>query len=110
MGTQDRWTFIVKYKTAIYSFYLPIALAMVAVGIRDHRTYDKAREILLEMGIYFQAQDDFLDAFASPEELGKVGTDIQDKKCSWLFAQAYHCAGNLEARATLDRYYGKCLV
>ena len=29
--TLDRWTAIVKYKTAFYSFYLPVAMAMVCV-------------------------------------------------------------------------------
>ena len=29
--TLDRWTMIVKYKTAFYSFYLPVAMAMVCV-------------------------------------------------------------------------------
>jgi len=62
------------------------------------------------MGVYFQAQDDYLDAYACPEELGKVGTDIQDKKCSWLFAHAYHEHSTEEARALLDEHYGKCKV
>merc|ERR1719343_699320 len=41
--TKDRWTHIVKYKTAFYSFYLPVALAMVVAGVRSQRSYDKAR-------------------------------------------------------------------
>lgn len=72
--TVDRWTLIVKYKTAYYSFYLPVAMAMILAGITDRREYDAAREILVIIGIYFQAQDDFLDAFGDPKKIGKIGT------------------------------------
>ena len=47
-------------------------------GIREQDAYDAVREPLLLMGVYFQAQDDYLDAFAPPETLGKIGTDIQE--------------------------------
>ena len=87
--TVDRWTLIVKYKTAFYSFYCSVAIGMIVFGIDDQKAYDNAREILMVMGIYFQAQDDYLDAYATKEVLGKVGTDIQDKKCGWLFCKAY---------------------
>merc|ERR1719217_1613651 len=79
--TVDRWTLIVKYKTAFYSFYAPVAMGMIVAGITDVEEYDACREILMIMGIYFQAQDDYLDCFQPPEKLGKIGTDIQDKKC-----------------------------
>merc|ERR1719203_2362187 len=108
--TTERWTLLVKYKTAFYSFYLPVALAMLAGGVSDRRAFDTAREVLLLMGVYFQAQDDYLDAFADPKESGKVGTDIQDKKCSWLFVHAYHEYGTSLGRARLDKTYGKCKV
>eukprot|EP01034_Spumella_vulgaris_P025656 gene25656-32135_t len=66
--TLDRYTSIVKYKTAFYSFYLPVALGMIVSGITDPNLYQKAREILLIMGEYFQIQDDYLDCYGAPEE------------------------------------------
>ena len=67
---------IVVYKTAFYSFYLPVALAMRMVGIADESAYKLALSILLPLGEYFQVQDDYLDCYAPPEVLGKIGTDI----------------------------------
>merc|ERR1711920_252937 len=108
--TVDRWTLIVTYKTAFYSFYLPVAFAMVYAGIRDRAAFDLTREILVVMGVYFQAQDDYLDCYGTPEQIGKIGTDIQDKKCGWLFTHAYHELCNGAQRALLDQHYGKCKV
>jgi len=106
--TLERWTLIVKYKTAFYSFYLPVAMGMIMAGITDRAEYDAARKILIIMGVYFQAQDDFLDAFGTPEQIGKIGTDIQDKKCGWLFVNAYHTRVDTKQKALLDKAYGKC--
>lgn len=86
--TLDRYMYIVKYKTAFYSFYLPIALALVLSGKATVGNLQVAKDILVEMGTYFQVQDDYLDCYGAPEVIGKVGTDIQDNKCSWLVVQA----------------------
>lgn len=108
--SQKRWELIVKYKTAFYSFYCPVALGMVVAGIQDRAAYDAAREPLVEMGIYFQAQDDYLDCFGTPEQIGKIGTDIQDKKCGWLFVLAYNKLVSPEQKKYLEEHYGKCKV
>lgn len=100
---------IVVYKTAFYSFYLPVALAMrmvrrlpvnlllpalaliiaayfafYQVGVTDEAAYELALSILLPLGEYFQVQDDYLDCYASPEVLGKIGTDI-------LVSRVFNC-------------------
>lgn len=104
--TLQRHALIVKYKTAFYSFYLPVALGMIMAGLDRKGLYDKAREILCIMGEYFQVQDDYLDCYGAPEVIGKIGTDIQDNKCSWLVVQALSKATPAQRRV-LEENYGK---
>ncbi|KAF5340079.1 hypothetical protein D9611_012344 [Ephemerocybe angulata] len=114
----ERHRLIVIYKTAFYSFYLPVACAMLMSGVpypedapsfslagtslapaeiagsaatateattaAPSDPYSLALSILIPLGEYFQVQDDFLDFSATPEVLGKIGTDIVDNKCSWV--------------------------
>jgi farnesyl diphosphate synthase len=107
---------IVVYKTSYYSFYLPVALAMMYAGVPvpaqlptlartitiNNETlpslnlqngkstvddpYQLALDILLPLGEYFQVQDDYLDCFG--KNIGKIGTDILDNKCSWVICTA----------------------
>jgi len=102
----DKHSKIVIYKTSYYSFYLPVALALHMSGVSDERAFKLAEDILIPMGEYFQIQDDFLDCYADPETLGKIGTDILDNKCSWVVNTALAHV-NDEQRAILDANYGK---
>lgn len=86
--SMKKHSFIVTFKTAYYSFYLPVALAMHMAGINDERDLKQAQDVLIPLGEYFQIQDDFLDCFGTPEQIGKIGTDIQDNKCSWVINKA----------------------
>ena len=86
--TLDTYMRIVTYKTAFYTFYLPAALAMHLCGLTDPRAFALARDICVRLGQFFQIQDDYLDCYGDPAVIGKVGTDIEDNKCSWLVVQA----------------------
>lgn len=102
--TEKRYKSIVKYKTAFYSFYLPVAAAMYMAGIDGEKEHSSARRILMEMGEFFQIQDDFLDLFGDPSVTGKIGTDIQDNKCSWLVVQCLQRATPEQRRILQDNY------
>uniref|UniRef100_A0A2K6B4V7 Farnesyl pyrophosphate synthase n=1 Tax=Macaca nemestrina TaxID=9545 RepID=A0A2K6B4V7_MACNE len=85
--TERRYKSIEKYKIAFYSFYLPVATVMYMVRIDDEKEHANAKKILLEMGEFFQIQDDYLDLFGDPSVTRKFGTDIQDNKFCWLVVQ-----------------------
>ncbi|KAK9289284.1 hypothetical protein L1049_017760 [Liquidambar formosana] len=70
-----------------YSLYLQVACALVMSGENLDNHID-VKNILVELGTYFQVQDDYLDCFGEPENIGKIGIDIEDFKCSWLVVKA----------------------
>jgi farnesyl diphosphate synthase len=102
----DKYYFIVRYKTAFYSFYLPVALAMYQAGVATPLNLQQAKDVLIPLGEYFQVQDDYLDCYGDPEHIGKIGTDIQDNKCGWLINKALEII-TPEQRALLDEHYGR---
>lgn len=104
--SMDKYTFIVIYKTAYYSFYLPVALALHYLRLATPSNLKQAHDILIPLGEYFQIQDDYLDAFGDPAVIGKIGTDIKDNKCGWLINQALlKCTP--QQRQVLDANYGQ---
>jgi len=109
--TLDRYQGCVRYKTCYYSFYCSCALALAYCGFdpesdEGKALYKKAEDICMILGEYFQIQDDVLDAFAPPEVLGKIGTDIEDAKCSWLVCKALELANDDQKKILVD-HYGK---
>ena len=104
--SMEKYTFIVIYKTAYYSFYLPVALALYYLQLATPSNLKQAHDILIPMGEYFQIQDDYLDAFGDPSVIGKIGTDIKDNKCGWLINQALLIC-TPEQRQLLDDNYGQ---
>ncbi|XP_035544288.1 farnesyl pyrophosphate synthase 1-like isoform X2 [Juglans regia] len=104
-GVSDCFSYhrIVQYKTAYYSFYLPVACAMLMLGGNLDNHID-VKNILVEMGVYFQVQDDYLDCFGDPETTGMIGTDIKDFKCSSLLVKALELSNEEQKKVLCDNY------
>ncbi|EGC32460.1 hypothetical protein DICPUDRAFT_38388 [Dictyostelium purpureum] len=97
---------IARFKTSYYTFYTPVALGMLMCGINYlDPQYDAMKELLLEIGEYMTAQDDYLDCYGLPENIGKVGSDIEENKLSFLICQALNYA-TPEQIEELKKNYG----
>nr|AMN82832.1 farnesyl pyrophosphate synthase 3 [Hevea brasiliensis] len=96
---------IVEYKSAYYSIYLPVACALLMAG-ENLENHVEVKKILVKITIYFQVQDDYQDCFGDPKVTGKVGTDIEDCKCTWFVVKALELA-NDEQKKLLHENYGR---
>jgi geranylgeranyl diphosphate synthase, type II len=88
---------MIEYKTAVL-----VAAAMKMGAIIANTSTENANLIYdfgLYLGIAFQLQDDYLDAFGDPETFGKqVGGDIIENKKTYLYLKAL--AFSSEEKAT----------
>ena len=104
--TRDQWLSVVRFKTAFYTFVLPCELGLLASG-RTFSVSDVAtlKDICLLLGELFQAQDDMLDCFGDPVVIGKVGRDIEEGKCTWLWYTAMEALSGTEKASELVSLY-----
>lgn len=83
---------MIEYKTAVL-----VGAAMKMGAIVAETTEENANLIYdfgLNLGIAFQLQDDYLDAFGNPETFGKqVGGDIIENKKTYLYLKAMEFSG-----------------
>ncbi|GAA4837662.1 polyprenyl synthetase family protein [Garicola koreensis] len=77
-----------QYKTATYSFELPLRAAAIVEGA-DEVTESALTAAARHMGIAYQLQDDLLSAFGDPQRHGKEsGSDFREGKQTPLIAYA----------------------
>jgi geranylgeranyl diphosphate synthase type II len=78
---------MIEYKTAVL---LGAAMKMGAIVAQtSEENADLIYNFGLNLGIAFQLQDDYLDAFGNPETFGKqVGGDIIENKKTYLYLKA----------------------
>ena len=90
---------MIEYKTAVL-----VAAAMKMGAIIAETSEENCRLIYdfgLNLGLAFQLQDDYLDAFGDPETFGKqVGGDIIENKKTYLYLKAQEFA-NAEQKEEL---------
>ncbi|KAG0459720.1 hypothetical protein HPP92_022848 [Vanilla planifolia] len=91
---------IVQYKTAFYSFYLPVACALLMAG-ENLDNYIDVKNILVDMGTYFQVQDDYLDCFGDPQVIGKENYGNPDPSCVTAIKTIYT---DLNLQAVFSKY------
>jgi geranylgeranyl diphosphate synthase type II len=78
---------MIEYKTAV------LVAAAMKMGAIVAKTSEKEGDLIydfgLNLGLAFQLQDDYLDAFGDPETFGKqVGGDIIENKKTYLYLKA----------------------
>ncbi|XP_043686835.1 farnesyl pyrophosphate synthase isoform X2 [Vespula pensylvanica] len=103
--TMDRYNSIIKHKTAYYAFVLPVKIAMYIVNMKDPELHKQVEALLVEMGHFYQIQDDYLDCYGDTKVIGKNSTDIQEGKCTWLIVSALQRV-TPEQRKILEECYG----
>ena len=91
----DEYVNMITLKTSVLlasSLQLGAILGGASVGNQQH-LYEFGKNI----GIAFQVQDDYLDAFGAPEKFGKqVGGDILSNKKTFLMIHAMEVATSLQ--------------
>ncbi len=101
--TVSEYLKMIEYKTSVL---LAAAMKMGAIiakaSVEDQ---DKIYEFGRNLGIAFQLQDDYLDAFGDPETFGKqVGGDIIENKKTYLYLKSLEFADG-ETSKTLQHLF-----
>ena len=94
---------MIEYKTAVL---IGAAMKMGAIVANASETCQNAiYEFGKNLGIAFQLQDDYLDAFGNPDTFGKqVGGDIIENKKTYLYLKTLEFSAN-DDRKQLEHLY-----
>ncbi|NND16818.1 MAG: polyprenyl synthetase family protein, partial [Eudoraea sp.] len=100
----EEYLLMIQLKTAVL---LGAAMQMGAIiAEKKEEIQEHCYNIGLNLGMAFQLQDDYLDAFGDQDKFGKqVGGDIATNKKTYLYIQALNL-GTPEQREEILNYYG----
>ncbi|MFN7676723.1 polyprenyl synthetase family protein [Flavobacterium sp.] len=101
--TIDQYLKMIEYKTAVL-----VGASMKMGAIVAETSAENANLIYdfgLNLGLAFQLQDDYLDAFGNPDTFGKqVGGDIIENKKTYLYLKAIEFANSDEKEQLLHLF------
>ena len=97
---------MIEYKTSVL-----VAAAMQMGAVIAH-TSEKDQELIYEFGRYlgiaFQLQDDYLDAYGDPEKFGKqIGGDIIENKKTYLYLKALEFSSEKDKESLFQLFNSK---
>lgn len=98
----DDYLKMISYKTAVL---LACSLQMGAIIANTNEVdVEHIYNFGLNLGIAFQLQDDYLDAFGTEEFGKKVGGDILENKKTFLYLKTYDLATHVDREEILNWY------
>ena len=106
--TINEYINMITYKTSV------LVAAAMKMGAIIAETSMQDQELIYEfgknLGIAFQIQDDYLDAFGDPETFGKqVGGDIIENKKTYLYLKAFE-NGTIQMREELFKWFNEPVI
>lgn len=101
--TVEEYMKMISYKTAV------LIAAALKMGAIIAKAPEASREALynfgMNLGIAFQLQDDYLDAFGDADRFGKqVGGDIIENKKTYLYLKSRELGSAVQERELLDLF------
>jgi geranylgeranyl diphosphate synthase type II len=101
----DDYLHMISLKTSVL---LAASLKMGAIlGGAGERNQDLLYEFGRKLGLAFQVQDDYLDAFGNPEKFGKqVGGDIKSNKKTFLLIHAWETVSTDQKKQLIELMSG----
>ncbi|XHF98345.1 hypothetical protein AWENTII_001899 [Aspergillus wentii] len=95
---------IILLKGGYCSFYLSVLLGLQYLSLASETNVQQTKDIIVPLGQFYQVQNDFLGVFGATARTGKIGTDIQKNKCSWLVIKALCICDDRQRQITCNKY------
>lgn len=102
--TLENWNLMVVNKTSYYSIWSPFVSGLCASQKLPKEVWnsEQLRDVLIRAGKLFQCQDDWIDIYGTSAKIGKVGSDIQEGKVTWLFAKAMEVGNEQQKKLLME--------